>query len=77
MIDMILTLSIIYRHWVLEAAIAWEGYGTCVTGLDMVDISSNLPLWAAEGVPNNIRFIKGNLCVRHSKLLTYPQSLFF
>ena len=62
---------IVYRHWVLEAAIAWKAYGTHVTGYDMVDISRNLLPWAAEqGVRDNIRFVRGNLCVHHSGLLT-------
>ena len=60
LIDMI--LIVIYRHWVLEAAVAWKGYGTHVTGYDMVDISRNLLPWATEqGVRDNIRFVRGNL----------------
>ncbi|KAF9482643.1 hypothetical protein BDN70DRAFT_892417 [Pholiota conissans] len=48
-------------HWVVDAAIAWRGYGTKVTGYDMVDISKGLLLWAVEqGVTDNIRFVRGN-----------------
>ena len=37
----------------------------------MVDISSNLLPWATEqGVRDNIQFVKGNLCVHHSKSLS-------
>lgn len=50
------------RHWVVDAAIAWKGYGTKVTGYDMVDVSKGLLPWAAEqGVIANIRFVRGNL----------------
>jgi SAM-dependent methyltransferase len=36
----------------------------------MVDISRNLLPWAAEqGVRDNIRFVRGNLCVHHSKTI--------
>jgi len=60
-------ISVIYRHWVLEAAVAWKEYGTLVTGYDMVDISRNMLLCAAEnGVQNNVRFVRGNLCVLRS-----------
>jgi hypothetical protein len=66
------TILIIYRHWVLEAAIAWKAYGTHVTGYDIVDISRSLLPWAAEqGVRDNIQFVRGNLYVHNSKLLTY------
>ncbi|PPQ92318.1 hypothetical protein CVT25_008524 [Psilocybe cyanescens] len=48
-------------HWVVDAAIAWKGYGTKVTGYDMVDISRGLLPWAVEqGVADNIRFVRGN-----------------
>ncbi|PPQ96782.1 hypothetical protein CVT26_006266 [Gymnopilus dilepis] len=48
-------------HWVVDAAIAWKGYGTKVTGYDMVDISQRLLSWAEEqGVKDNIRFVQGN-----------------
>ncbi|KAF8963398.1 hypothetical protein BDZ97DRAFT_1919832 [Flammula alnicola] len=48
-------------HWVVDAAIAWKGYGTKVTGYDMVDISKGLLPWAVEqGVTDNIRFVRGN-----------------
>jgi hypothetical protein len=63
------TILIRIRHWVLEAAMAWEAYGTHVTGYDMVDISSNLLRRAAESVRDNVRFVEGNLCVHHSKLI--------
>ena len=44
----------------------------------MVDISRNLLPWAAEqGVRDNIRFVRGNLCVHCSKLLNNTQSLMF
>ncbi len=29
-------------HWMLDAAVAWKGYGTKVTGFDMVDITKSL-----------------------------------
>ncbi|KIY73333.1 hypothetical protein CYLTODRAFT_417020 [Cylindrobasidium torrendii FP15055 ss-10] len=48
-------------HWMLEAATAWKGYGTRVTGLDMVDITKSLrPTIAKAGVGDNIAFVKGN-----------------
>lgn len=48
-------------HWVVDAAIAWKGYGTKVTGYDMVDISKGLLPWAVKhGVKNNIKFVRGN-----------------
>ncbi|KAJ3483968.1 hypothetical protein NLJ89_g12019 [Agrocybe chaxingu] len=48
-------------HWVIDAAIAWRGYGTKVTGYDMVDISKGLLPWAVEqGVTDSIRFVRGN-----------------
>ena len=52
------------RHWVVDAAIAWKGYGTKVTGYDMVDISKGLLPWAVKhGVKNNIKFVRGNLYI--------------
>jgi len=46
----------------VDAAIAWKGYGTKVTGYDMVDISKSLLPWAEEqGVTDSVRFIRGNL----------------
>ncbi|KAJ2930934.1 hypothetical protein H1R20_g6148, partial [Candolleomyces eurysporus] len=48
-------------HWVVDAAIAWKGHGTKVTGYDMVDISKVLLPWATkQGVADNIRFVRGN-----------------
>ncbi|KAF9038154.1 hypothetical protein BJ165DRAFT_1532038 [Panaeolus papilionaceus] len=48
-------------HWVIDAAIAWKGYGTRVTGYDMVDLSEGLLPWAAEqDVTDAIRFVQGN-----------------
>ncbi|KAF6759407.1 hypothetical protein DFP72DRAFT_1063782 [Ephemerocybe angulata] len=48
-------------HWVVDAAIAWKGHGTKVTGYDMVDISKVLLPWAVkQGVADNIRFVRGN-----------------
>ncbi|KJA13673.1 hypothetical protein HYPSUDRAFT_209347 [Hypholoma sublateritium FD-334 SS-4] len=48
-------------HWVVDAAIAWKGYGTRVTGYDVVDMSEGLLPWAAEqGVSESIRFVRGN-----------------
>lgn len=50
------------RHWVVDAAIAWKGYGTRVTGYDMVDLSQGLLPWAAEQrVTESVRFVRGNL----------------
>ncbi|KAH6916490.1 hypothetical protein BKA70DRAFT_1216642 [Coprinopsis sp. MPI-PUGE-AT-0042] len=48
-------------HWVVDAAIAWKGHGTKVTGYDMVDISKVVMPWAVrQGVAENIRFVRGN-----------------
>ncbi|PPQ65693.1 hypothetical protein CVT24_012110 [Panaeolus cyanescens] len=48
-------------HWVIDAAIAWKGYGTRVTGYDMVDISEGLlPFAAEQDVTDAIRFVRGN-----------------
>ncbi|KAK0491186.1 hypothetical protein IW261DRAFT_1413546 [Armillaria novae-zelandiae] len=48
-------------HWMLDAAVAWKGYGTKVTGFDMVDITKSLRTAAARnGVSENISFVKGN-----------------
>ena len=61
-IDNKLALICCSRHWVVDAAIAWKGYGTRVTGYDVVDMSEGLLLWAAEqGVSESIRFVRGNL----------------
>lgn len=50
------------RHWALEAAIAWKGYGTKVTGFDMVDTAKSIwPQAVKQGVADNIRFVRGNL----------------
>lgn len=48
----------------LKAALAWKGYGTRVTGLDMVDITKNLRGKAAQnGIADNISFVRSNLYV--------------
>ncbi|KAK0206715.1 hypothetical protein DFS33DRAFT_613515 [Desarmillaria ectypa] len=48
-------------HWMLDAAVAWKGYGTKVIGFDMVDITKSLRAAAARnGVSENISFVKGN-----------------
>ncbi|KIM45675.1 hypothetical protein M413DRAFT_66074 [Hebeloma cylindrosporum] len=48
-------------HWVVDAAIAWKGYGTKITGYDMVDVSKDLLPWVIEqGVNQNVQFIRGN-----------------
>ncbi|KAG7449461.1 uncharacterized protein BT62DRAFT_1003043 [Guyanagaster necrorhizus] len=48
-------------HWMLDAAVAWKGYGTKVTGFDMVDITKSLRAAAAQnGVSENISFVKGH-----------------
>ena len=58
----VMVSSILCRHWVVDAAIAWKGYGTKVTGYDMVDTSRVLLPWAVkQGVRGNIRFVRGNL----------------
>ena len=49
------------RHWVVEAAIKWSGYGTKVTGFDKVNILS--PLAVEHRVKGQIEFIRGNLYV--------------
>ena len=54
--------SFFFSHWVVDAAIAWKGYGTKVTGYDMVEVSKDLLPWAVEqGIIDNIRFVRGNL----------------
>ena len=59
----LLTISPI-RHWAVDVAIAWQGYGTKVTGYDMVDISKGLlPCAIKHGVKNNFKFIRGNLYI--------------
>ena len=52
------------RHWVVEAAIKWSGYGTMVTGFDKVNILS--PLAVEHRVQGQIEFIRGNLYVFHN-----------
>ena len=52
------------RHWVVEAAIKWSGYGTKVTGFDKVNILS--PLAVEHRVQGQIEFIRGNLYVFHN-----------
>ncbi|KAF8993457.1 hypothetical protein BDQ17DRAFT_139486 [Cyathus striatus] len=61
-------------HWVLDAAITWKGYGTRVTGMDMVDIAKTLRPWAVKhGVADNIRFIRGNFVKQR---LPFPSEAF-
>ncbi|TFK39565.1 hypothetical protein BDQ12DRAFT_722406 [Crucibulum laeve] len=61
-------------HWVLDAAITWKGYGTMVTGFDMVDISKSLWPWAIkQGVADNIKFVRGNFLKQQ---LPFPDSMF-
>ena len=49
-------------HWILDAATTWKGYGTRITGFDMVDIMKSLrPVAVRNGVVGNIDFVKGNL----------------
>ncbi|KAJ3575768.1 hypothetical protein NP233_g874 [Leucocoprinus birnbaumii] len=51
----ILDLGCGQGYWVLDAAIAWKGYGTHVTGYDMVDTMKSLrPLAVSHGVADNI-----------------------
>ena len=51
-------------HWILDAAVAWKGYGTRVTGVDMVDVTKNLRNTAARhGVADTVQFIRSNLYV--------------
>lgn len=46
----------------VDAAIAWKGYGTKVTGYDMVDVSQALlPYVIEQGVTDNVQFVRGNL----------------
>lgn len=57
----------------LDAAVAWKGYGTKVTGFDMVDITKSLRTAAARnGVSENISFVKGNLYVYSTHFLVLP-----
>lgn len=59
---MILDLGCGQGHWMLDAAITWKGYGTRVTGVDMVDIGKNLRgLATKHGVADNVSFVKTNL----------------
>ncbi|TFK25141.1 hypothetical protein FA15DRAFT_680390 [Coprinopsis marcescibilis] len=61
-------------HWVVDAAIAWKGHGTKVTGYDMVDISKVLIPWAnKQGVSENIRFVRGNFLKQR---LPFPDNSF-
>lgn len=51
-------------YWMLDAAETWKGYGTKVTGFDMVDITKSMrPAAIRAGVAENIQFVKGNLFV--------------
>ena len=59
------------RLWVVDAAIAWKGYGTRVMGYDMVDISKRLLPWVVKhDIKNNVKFVRGNLYV-------FPAVLFY
>ena len=50
--------------WLLEAAETWRGYGTQVTGVDMVDVTKDLRGRAKMlGVENNVSFVRVNLYV--------------
>ncbi|EAU89999.2 hypothetical protein CC1G_05915 [Coprinopsis cinerea okayama7 len=61
-------------HWVVDAAIAWKGHGTKVTGYDLVDISKVLMPWAVkQGVAENIRFVRGNFLKQR---LPFPDNSF-
>jgi len=55
------------RHWIVETAIKWSGYGTKVTGYDKVGISKALlPLVVEHEIKGQIEFIRGKLYVFHS-----------
>ncbi|KAJ7579696.1 hypothetical protein C8J56DRAFT_963357 [Mycena floridula] len=61
-------------QWMLEAAIAWKGYGTRVTGIDMVDVTKNIRNVAAKhGIADNVNFVKGNFL---KKQLPFPNESF-
>jgi len=46
----------------VEAASAWKGFGTKVTGFDLVDVSS-YSSDIDEDLLDNITWVQGNLCV--------------
>lgn len=58
----VLDLGCGYGGWVVEAASAWRGFGTKVTGFDLVDVSSNSSD-IDEDLLDNITWVQGNLCV--------------
>ncbi|KAF8884080.1 hypothetical protein CPB84DRAFT_1789576 [Gymnopilus junonius] len=48
-------------NWMIDAAVAWKGYGTKIIGYDMVDISQGLLSRSIEhGVIGNVSFVQGN-----------------
>jgi SAM-dependent methyltransferase len=63
-------------HWVLEAAITWKDHGTKVIGFDMLEVAKSIWPWAInQGVAENTRFVRGNLCVKISLLSHFPTLL--
>ncbi|KAF9021605.1 hypothetical protein BDZ89DRAFT_231412 [Hymenopellis radicata] len=60
--------------WVLDAAATWKGYGTRVTGFDMVDITRSLRSAAVKhGVLDSIQFVRGNFL---QEALPFPDESF-
>jgi ubiquinone/menaquinone biosynthesis C-methylase UbiE len=58
----VLDLGCGHGGWVVEAATAWKSFGTKVTGLDLVDVSSHS--WEVnEASLDNITWVQGDLCV--------------
>lgn len=56
---------------------AWRDHETQVVGFDMVDTTKSLwPQAAKLGVANNIKFVRGNLCV-YDFILALLQELIF
>ncbi|KAK0203180.1 hypothetical protein DFS33DRAFT_965761 [Desarmillaria ectypa] len=61
-------------YWMLHAAIAWKGYGTKVTGFDMVDLTQPLHALAVQhGVVDNTTFVEGNFI---TSKLPFPNNSF-
>jgi ubiquinone/menaquinone biosynthesis C-methylase UbiE len=51
-------------HWMLDAAMAWRNSGTQIIGFDMVDTTKGMwPVAQRQGIVDNIKFVRGNLCV--------------
>ncbi|KAK0457382.1 uncharacterized protein EV420DRAFT_1480856 [Desarmillaria tabescens] len=61
-------------YWMLHAAIAWKGYGTKVTGFDMVDLTHPLHALAVQHeIVDNTTFVEGNFI---TSKLPFPNNSF-